>query len=69
MRTPIIKCSADGMESDHEDTKPYELRSGEIEIVTLDDSDVYVSVFDLRQNTRLSSGLGICRTLFVCFIL
>ena len=31
--------------------------------------DMYVSVFDLKANTRLSSGLGICRTFFVCFIL
>ena len=54
---------------DHDITKPEQLRSSEMEIVILEESDQYVAVFDLRNITRLSSGLGICTTLFVCFIL
>lgn len=44
------------------------MRAEEKQIVSLMDGS-YVAVYDLSANTRLSSGLGLCRTLFVCFIL
>jgi len=49
-------------------TKPNDLRSSESEFISIEDGD-YVSVYDLRSNTRLQSGLGMCTTFFVCFIL
>ena len=47
---------------------PESLRVSEKEVITLDDGS-YVSIFDMRKNTRLTSGLSICRTFFVCFVL
>jgi hypothetical protein len=49
-------------------TDPSSLRVTEKNVITLDDGN-YVSIFDLRKNTKLTSGLSICRTFFVCFVL
>jgi hypothetical protein len=29
----------------------------------------YVAIYDLRSFTKLQSGLSICNTIFVCFVL
>ena len=50
------------------DIGPNELRASEKDFVCLENTD-YVSIFDLRKVTRLTAGLGICRTVFVCFVL
>ena len=44
------------------------MRASEKDFVCLDNTD-YVAIFDLRKVTRLTAGLGICRTVFVCFVL
>jgi hypothetical protein len=70
IRTPVIIVSVPDDQYQYEDPniKADELRSAEKELVPIKDGE-YVAVFDLRANTRLTAGLGICRTIFVCFVL
>jgi hypothetical protein len=56
------------------DIDPALLRSSEKNIVVLveeNDTEVdsFVAIFDIRSSTRLTAGLSICRTFFVCFVL
>jgi hypothetical protein len=44
------------------------LRSAEKEVVILDNGD-YIGIFDMRTNSKLTAGLSIARTFFVCFVL
>jgi len=51
---------------------PDDLRSTEKEFVTAyntDETQIYVSFYDLRKVTKLTAGLGIATTILVCFIL
>ena len=50
-------------------TDPTELRASEKEVVSPDESGDFVSIFDLRPNTKLNAALGIGRTFFVCLVL
>ena len=68
IRTPLILVNAKDRTWEKDNITPNDLRSSEKDIVAIENGD-YVSVFDLRNNTRLTAGLGICRTIFVCFVL
>lgn len=35
----------------------------------MEDSDEFIAIFDLRSVTRLTAGLSIVRTIFVCVLL
>ena len=68
IRTPLILVNAKDRTWEKDNITPNDLRSSEKDIVAIENGD-YVAVFDLRNNTRLTAGLGICRTIFVCFVL
>lgn len=52
------------------DKKDYTtLRNVEVEVITLPKNPGYYALYDIRDQVLLASGLGICRTIFVCFIL
>jgi hypothetical protein len=46
-----------------------DLRASEKDAITLEDSDEFVAIFDLRSVTRMTAGLSIVRTIFVCVLL
>jgi hypothetical protein len=46
-----------------------QLRASEKEAITLVDSDEFIAIFDLRFVTKMTAGLSIVRTIFVCVIL
>jgi hypothetical protein len=69
IRTPLILLNVNNQyvwESDKIELN--KLRASEKEPVMIDNGN-YVAIFDLRSNTKLTAGLGICRTIFVCFVL
>ena len=45
------------------------LRNVEVEVIRLPQDPGYYALYDIRDQVLLASGLGIGRTLFVCFIL
>ena len=45
------------------------LRTTEFELASAGENSELASIFDLRPNTKLDAGLGICRTIFICFVL
>ena len=53
---------------DSPDTSADDLRFTEADIASINNGD-YVAIFDIRKNTKLSAGLSIGRTLFVCLVL
>jgi len=68
IRTPIILLNAEGVIWQDDSVNPDDLRTSEKEIVSAKEGD-YVSIYDLRKNTKLQAALSICITIFVCFIL
>jgi hypothetical protein len=67
LRTPLIQVIAMNM-TWNSSTDPSSIRVTDKQVVTLDEGN-YVSIIDMRANSKLSSGLSICRTFFVCFVL
>eukprot|EP00359_Climacostomum_virens_P001583 CAMPEP_0204898930 /NCGR_PEP_ID=MMETSP1397-20131031/1560_1 /ASSEMBLY_ACC=CAM_ASM_000891 /TAXON_ID=49980 /ORGANISM="Climacostomum Climacostomum virens, Strain Stock W-24" /LENGTH=799 /DNA_ID=CAMNT_0052066823 /DNA_START=1252 /DNA_END=3651 /DNA_ORIENTATION=- len=49
-----------------EDDDPEDYRNNEKQLA---DHDDVISFFDLRAETRLSAGLNICKTIFICIVL
>ena len=46
-----------------------ELRASEKELIGLVDNEFFLAVFDLRFATRMTAGLSIAKTSFVCAVL
>lgn len=67
--TPLIKILAQNLTWESEKISIKDLRASEKDAITLEDSDDYIAIFDLRSVTRLTAGLSIVRTIFVCVLL
>ena len=67
LRTPLILLNANNKiwESN---VNPDSLRVSEKEVVSVGNGD-YVAIFDLTENTRLTAGLSLAQTFFVCVVL
>jgi hypothetical protein len=71
IRTPLILLNILEMDEytwQSTEVNPNDLRTSEKEVVEIDDYK-YLAIFDLTANTTLTAGLGLCRTIFVCFVL
>lgn len=67
-RNPVVSLNANGRTFDSTDPTLDDLRTIEVLVATFD-GDRYVSVHDNRKNIRVSAGLGIGRTIFICLVL
>ena len=67
-RHPVVTLNAKDETYDDPDIALTDFRTLEVLVATFD-GDNYVSVHDNRKNTKLSAGLGIGRTLFICLVL
>ncbi len=67
-RNPVVSLNANGRTFDSTDPTLDDLRTIEVLVATID-GDRYVSVHDNRKNIRVSAGLGIGRTIFICLVL
>lgn len=67
-RNPVVSLNANGRTFDSTSPTLDELRTIEVLVATYD-GDRYVSVHDNRKNIKVSAGLGIGRTIFICLVL
>lgn len=67
LRTPLILLNANNKIWESS-VNPDSLRVSEKEVVSVGNGD-YVAIFDLTQNTRLTAGLSLAQTFFVCIVL
>lgn len=67
-RNPVVSVNADGTQWDDPGLPLDDLRTIEVLIATTN-GDTYVSVHDNRDNIRLSAGLSIGQTCFICLVL
>ena len=69
LRTPLLSLSVYDMSWLKLDQDLTKLRSTEFELAVAGSDKQLAAIFDLRPNTRLDAGLGMCRTIFICIIL
>ena len=67
--TPLINVRARNLTWESGDTQIDDLRASEKELISLGQDEHYLAMFDLRHATRMTAGLSIVRTLFVCAVL
>ena len=67
--TPLINIKARHLTWVSTSTKIGELRASEKELIGLDKEEYFLAIFDLRFTTRMTAGLSIARTFFVCAVL
>ena len=67
--TPLINVRARNLTWESGDTQIDDLRASEKELISLGQDEHYLAMFDLRYATRMTAGLSIVRTLFVCAVL
>lgn len=69
LRTPVIKFSAYKFVWEADDLDLTALRSSEFELASSGENGELAAIFDLRANVQVEAGLGIARTIFICFVL
>jgi len=67
--TPLIKIVAKNLTWESDLISITDLRASEKDAIALEDSDEFLAIFDLRSVTRMTAGLSIVRTIFVCVVL
>lgn len=67
--TPLINIKAQNLTWESKNTQIDELRATEKELIGLDGNEFFLAVFDLRFATRMTAGLSIAKTSFVCAVL